>query len=258
MAYTMTKDFHRTPYPAISPTRPELSQAGKTVLITGGSEGIGYAIAKAFIQASAAKVIILGRRQTIVDQAVSSLGKEGKAQVIGRACDMADAVQSEKLWASLRGEGIVVDVLILNAAVVSAPEHLLQAGTEKVWKAFEMNVRAQMDFTEKFYKQEGSGAPSAKVATSLNSQVPCPRPVLTNWLEVSCPCIDARHPRLESGWRQACVWVDQKLRGAAPTADCAGHSTRGDADHQLQPRTCVHTGSWESWVHGKDTGLEPP
>ena len=43
-----TKTFHSKSYPAISPTRPELSTAGKVVLITGGGSGIGPSITNAF------------------------------------------------------------------------------------------------------------------------------------------------------------------------------------------------------------------
>jgi hypothetical protein len=36
-----TKTVHRDQYPAIDPANPELSQAGKVVVITGASRGLG-------------------------------------------------------------------------------------------------------------------------------------------------------------------------------------------------------------------------
>lgn len=36
-----TKNAHRDEYPAINPSSPELSQAGKVVIITGASKGVG-------------------------------------------------------------------------------------------------------------------------------------------------------------------------------------------------------------------------
>ncbi|KAG5753161.1 hypothetical protein H9Q72_003822 [Fusarium xylarioides] len=54
---SFTKSWHSEPYPFISPTRTELSAAGKNVVITGGGTGIGQATGIAFAQAGAIKVI---------------------------------------------------------------------------------------------------------------------------------------------------------------------------------------------------------
>ncbi|RYP21574.1 hypothetical protein DL765_002210 [Monosporascus sp. GIB2] len=159
-SWALTKTYRKEPYSAISPLRPELSQAGKTVLITGGTAGIGYAIARAFLQASAAKVIILGRSTEKTKAATAELRQEAqsmnqKAEVIGLAVDISNASAVEKLWAGLKEQGTVVNVLVLNAASVSLQKPVLELGTERLWSDFNMNVRAQFDMAERFYKQEG-------------------------------------------------------------------------------------------------------
>ncbi|XXG98351.1 hypothetical protein Hte_004674 [Hypoxylon texense] len=161
--YRLTEKFHSGPYDAISPLRPELSQAGKTIAITGGSMGIGFAIAQAFVQARAAKIIILARRPDAVASAVASLTKEAQAQaqggsttqIVGRPFDQGDAAGVAKLWEQLAAEGTVVDVLVLNAAAVAPLQPILDLGAARIWEDYNVNVRGQLDMTERFYKQPG-------------------------------------------------------------------------------------------------------
>ncbi|KAL6239894.1 hypothetical protein BDW75DRAFT_248676 [Aspergillus navahoensis] len=154
--FTFTQTVHNAPYPAIAPSRPELSQAGKTALITGGHTGIGYAIARAFAQAGAERVIIIGRRGDVVASATSRLASEFPSTLaLGRRCDVADVVSVEKLWKGLAHENIFVDVVVLNAAKLSA-RPLLDAGRDSVWEEYIINVRTHLDFAERLYKQPGA------------------------------------------------------------------------------------------------------
>ncbi|KAL1840380.1 hypothetical protein VTJ49DRAFT_506 [Mycothermus thermophilus] len=153
--------YHKRPYPRISPNQPSLTQASRTVLIVGGSAGIGLAIARAFIHASAATVIVTGRRPSALAEAVARLKAEvpahGSTAVRGIVSDMADPEASAKLWDGLRNEGVVVGVLVLNAMATGEAKPLVEAGVESVWRAFETNVRGLLDYTERFARQEGEG-----------------------------------------------------------------------------------------------------
>lgn len=154
------RGIQKQPYPSISPLRPELSQASRTVLIVGGSTGIGFAIARAFIQASASHIIVTGRRQAILADSVAQLRTEiggGSGTVItGLVSDMADLQDAEKLWDGFKRDGIIVDVLVLNGGAAGEAKPILQASLKSTWSVFETNVRALLDHTQRFYKQDGN------------------------------------------------------------------------------------------------------
>ncbi|KAL5611273.1 hypothetical protein FOBRF1_007390 [Fusarium oxysporum] len=147
---------HKTSYPSLSPTRPELSQSGKTVLITGGSAGIGFAIARAYAAASASRIILTGRRSDVLQQATSKLtGEFPNLTVIPRLCDIADTEESVKLWSGLNDDGISVDVLVLNAAKFGQQQQsLLKADLDFAWSLYETNVKSLLDFCQQLNKQQ--------------------------------------------------------------------------------------------------------
>lgn len=91
---------------------------GKRILITGGSSGIGFALAQAML-AKGAKVVISGRRPEVVAESVRSLRTEGPA-IHGVAADVTTvegrSATIEKAVAALGG----LDVLVNNAGGVRA------------------------------------------------------------------------------------------------------------------------------------------
>jgi short-subunit dehydrogenase len=152
---TLTKEHHRKPYPAISPSSSLNSHSGHTILITGSSSGIGLEVAKAFITASASLVIILGRRQELLSIAVEELKAylpaKSETKVFARKCDIGNGEEMEKLWGELKREGIEVDVMVLNAAKTGPMT--VNSDWKKVWEFYEVNVLANLRMTEKFLAQ---------------------------------------------------------------------------------------------------------
>jgi NAD(P)-dependent dehydrogenase (short-subunit alcohol dehydrogenase family) len=91
---------------------------GKVAVITGGSRGLGLAIAGVYARAGA-KVVIASRSQHSVDKAVKSLQENG-SQVTGMACDVADITRVEELAEHAIQAFGRIDIWVNNAGL-SAP-----------------------------------------------------------------------------------------------------------------------------------------
>lgn len=90
---------------------------GKTVLITGGGQGIGKTLVEAFAQAGA-RVIAADIQGPVVTSMARQLSDQG-LQVTGAALDVTDEAQVAELARSLWNSKGGVDVLINNAALFS-------------------------------------------------------------------------------------------------------------------------------------------
>jgi len=88
------------------------SLQGKVAVVTGGSEGIGLAVAKR-LAASGAAVFITGRRQAVLDQAVAEIGGD----VVAIQADVSKPSELERLYAAVRTSKGKLDILVANAGV---------------------------------------------------------------------------------------------------------------------------------------------
>lgn len=82
----------------------------KTVLVTGGTSGIGFATAKA-LKADGYRVLITGRDQQRLAEASNKLGVEGKL------CDSSDGAAITALAEGIKQDGMTLDAVVLNAGI---------------------------------------------------------------------------------------------------------------------------------------------
>ena len=106
--------------------------AGRTVLLTGATGGIGQAIARRLHRAGA-DLVLSGRRAEVLEPLAAELG--GETRVL--AADLADRADVERLAA----ECADVAVLVANAALPGSGP-LLDLAPEQIDRALEVNLRA--------------------------------------------------------------------------------------------------------------------
>jgi NAD(P)-dependent dehydrogenase (short-subunit alcohol dehydrogenase family) len=176
-----TKKIHSKPYKTISVSRPELSQAGKTVLVTGGATGIGFALTRSFIEAGAARAIVVGRRQNVLESASDELQRYASevasgrtaTEIVTKRCDQANPEDVKSLWTFFKSHGIEVDVLVLNAASFAPVKPILDIDPEELWSIYQTNVYGPILIMNHFTKQPNE---KRKVLIPLDEKlrrVPC-------------------------------------------------------------------------------------
>jgi len=89
---------------------------GKVAIVTGGSKGIGRAIAEALLR-SGVHVCISARHQSEIDQAVAELSTIGEGRAIGLTCDVRNHDQVKALLDHSVSEFGGVDILVNNAGI---------------------------------------------------------------------------------------------------------------------------------------------
>jgi 3-oxoacyl-[acyl-carrier protein] reductase len=93
-----------------------MSLNGKRAIVTGGTKGIGRAIAEALLGEGVA-VCISARHEDEVERAVTELGDVGEANVTGAVCDVRDYEEVKALFEHTVAELGGVDILINNAGI---------------------------------------------------------------------------------------------------------------------------------------------
>lgn len=142
--------------------------AGKSVLVTGGSSGIGFAAAQAFVR-EGARVVITGRDGQALKQARAQLGADAIAVQNDAAAPEAPAA----LARALAGRDIKLDAVFLNAGMAKFAG--LEQADGSLWdQIFDTNVKGPYFQIQALVPQLNPGA-SIVINGSINARLGMPQ-----------------------------------------------------------------------------------
>jgi NAD(P)-dependent dehydrogenase (short-subunit alcohol dehydrogenase family) len=169
---TFTSTFHKTAYPRIDPSNPSLSCKGKTVVVTGGGQGIGQAIARAFVTAGA-NVFIIGRNESSLRETSLQLSElvnpttpEAAASVGYQVADVVDQTAVKSAFAAAFDKFGKFDILVNNAGYVDSMEPISSANLQDAWKVYEVNVKGGMVVLQSFLEHANSNATVINISSA--------------------------------------------------------------------------------------------
>lgn len=135
---------------------------GKIAVISGGTTGIGLAIARRFV-AEGAHVVIFGRRPAQLDEAVERIGRN----VTAIQADATKLDDLDRVVAVVKRERGVVDIVVSNAALVEqasidtlTPEHFD--------RTFDLNARSPVFLVQKLLPLMTRGGSIVLVSSAMH------------------------------------------------------------------------------------------
>ena len=142
-------------------------------LITGGTSGIGYELAKLFAK-DGHNLVIVARSQQELDEVVKSLRSTYKIEVIPLAKDLFNRKAAYEVYDFVKSKGIEIDILVNDAGQGQYGE-FINTELEREVEIIELNIISVVTLT-KLFLIDMVGRKSGKIlnVASIASKVPGP------------------------------------------------------------------------------------
>ncbi len=122
---------------------PKFEMNEKVAVVTGGSKGLGLAMAKAFAEAGAS-VVIASRKLAACEAASEEITSATGARCLPLACHVGNWDQCDALVESTMAELGRIDVLVNNAGIAPAAPRLIDVSEELFDKTIGVNLKGPL------------------------------------------------------------------------------------------------------------------
>jgi len=126
----------------------DISLQGKTALVTGGSRGIGKAIAATFVRCGA-NVMIVSRKEDSLRAAVEDIG--GNCAYL--AANTGDVESAETIVSATLEKFGSLDIFVNNAATNPYAGPMMEVDQSRYDKTFQVNLRGPVFWTQAVWNQ---------------------------------------------------------------------------------------------------------
>jgi NAD(P)-dependent dehydrogenase (short-subunit alcohol dehydrogenase family) len=194
---------------------------GRTAFVTGGSRGLGFAIAQALLERGA-KVAIAARDEAAVKAAAGRLTAEagaGAEDVLPVVADVTDAISVNNALAEVHAWQGRLDILVNNAGPQLAPSALDKVDEDVLASAFDTKLIGFLRVSQAalpFLSQTGSGNIVNVVGATAHAVIPNTGPTaivnagavaLTSYLATEAAASNIRVNAISPGMTRTEGWL---------------------------------------------------
>ena len=156
-------------------TNPTFRCDGKIVVVTGGSKGLGRAMALGFAEAGA-DVVVASRKLEPCRKVAAEIEALGR-QALAVSCHVGEWAQCDALIAATVAAFGHIDVLVNNAGIAPVPPSLAEITEALFAKTIDVNLRGPMRLTAKAAEHMGSGGTVINISSKASTH-PSPTTVV--------------------------------------------------------------------------------
>lgn len=218
---------------------------GRVAIVTGGSKGLGLAMAKGFARAGA-DVVIASRKLEACEQAAAEIRALGR-RALPVACHVGDWGQCDALIERVMRELGRIDVLVNNAGIAPVAARLVDVSETLFDKTIGVNLKGPLRLAAKAAEHMRPGSAIVNVSSVASVR---PNPVTAVYAAAKAGLNVLTSVMAQEfapkGIRVNCIvcgtfWTDS-FRAGVPSEEAVAAATRGNVLRRIaQPEEIVGT-----------------